>query len=157
MNINRREFLKRGGLLALVGALPKAVTVGVDAAKEHVLKVYHRHVNVPVDAPRFDKQSGVPFVDFLLSLDHPRQRLACSCEYSLDGKCLHACEEGDALIRDVVGEAVDLFAVIAKYVDGDDLVEVQSAWQEYRNAENAYRRHYCTGWVIGEGDEITKD
>lgn len=160
MKLSRRDFLRQSGLLALFSALPKAVTtgvdavtVGIDAAKEHVLKVYRKTCTVHVDVPRFDVQTGVPVIDLWLAVDHPRQRLACTCEYSLDGKCLHACEEGQRLADTVADRGADLWAAIAEHVKRSDRGDIHRAWRVYRLAAKDYRKHYCTGWVQEEGDD----
>jgi hypothetical protein len=76
MKLNRREFIKNGGLLAVLSAIPGAIKVGTSAASEHVkeqvVKVVRKTIPLDVDVPKFDARTGVPVVDLWLAVDHPR-------------------------------------------------------------------------------------
>lgn len=155
MKLNRREFLKRGGLLAMLGAIPNAVTTSTQTVGEHIkeriVRVYRKTSSILFNAPGPGRGRRVtaPVIDLWVAADHFKQHLSCTCEYSLDGKCLHACDEGLALARDMADSAGDLWILIAKHIKSDtpEFQELRAAWRRFMYADDAYRRHYCTGWV----------
>lgn len=132
-DMNRRTFIGVG-LGTIVSAIASASGHGVKEAVRKFNIIVKKAVVKP-GTMIWPTRGPVPLINALMQLDNPMQPTACTCAYTLDGKCLLYCEKGKQLRADLAKTYTDLR-------DSLTTAEQRALLRKYQVADSAFRRHY---------------
>lgn len=146
MKTDRRNFLRLLGSSALA-PIAKKVQPVIDKARVVVAQRLIK-ILLPANGVYVPQITGVPMIDFFLSMDHSIQIMPCGCRCTPEGDLIEGCEE-ERRLKALMDEATKVFYEAS---NGHHTL----SWQEYRRLRNATRSYirHCRATLVTVGQPI---